>query len=106
MTTFMAAFNCSIKIPAAHAAYELSNYGRLMDLMETGRISVSARQYRKAAVYATNIIDTYFAEDFVHDTCACSPALAGLRDNLLIESDVHGGRLTWCVDFRSLVSRA
>jgi hypothetical protein len=101
----MPATNSQNKQSLHRATVELTNYGRLLDLMEVGKVALSAHQYRKAAVFSLKLIKTHFDQDFVLDACAGSPALAELRDNVVMEAAAHRGQVGWLYDFRALGSK-
>lgn len=83
----------SERIPDELAVRELQEFGRLLDAMESGRIPMNSRQYRKSSVLAVRILKNYFEVLDVVDACAVSPALADLRENVSIERALAGGTI-------------
>jgi len=83
----------SKRIPDELAVRELQEFGRLLDAMESGRIPVNSRQYRKASVLAVRILKNHFDVPELIDACAVSPALAELRENVSIERALAGGTI-------------
>lgn len=77
--------------PMDLAANELQDFGRLLDALESGRVPINARQYRKASVLAIRTLKLHFDAPCILDACATSSALRELRDNVKFERDVAAG---------------
>ena len=70
------------------AAHNLQEYGRVLDGMDTGQVPLSARQYRKAAIFALKLVRMHAASCAIHEVCALSPGLSVLLANVATEGGI------------------
>lgn len=76
-------------------ALRLPSLGALLDEMERGYLPMSPRQYRKAALEASALIEQFSKHPDVRVACVKSPALSHLLQNTLIADAAKAGRMKW-----------
>lgn len=80
---------------SATTLLRLPSLGLLMDKMESGEQPLSARQYRKAAQAACDLISENPRHLDVRTVCLKSPALAQILQNVLMAEAVRAGKMRW-----------
>ena len=78
-------------VQEALAAHNLHEFGRVLDGMDSGTVPLSARQYRKAALFAARLLRMHANSMAIREVCALSPGLQTLLENL--EFEVTGAEL-------------
>ena len=68
-------------VQEAVAAHNLHEFGRVLDGMDSGQLPLSYRQYRKAALFASRILQAHATSEAIRDVCALSPSLTILLEN-------------------------